>query len=114
MSSLEGDSGAGLPGLVGSGLDLRVLGLPDRLPLSEGGLPHGTEVTCSLQGLRHDGSQPVSKAIAKQEQKQFSEQTREEGEEKEEKQQGLTPGQQLSSKEADLWVSQTQVELSGS
>lgn len=106
--------GAGLPGLVGSGLDLRVLGLPDVLPLSEGGLPHGTDVTHSLQGLTHDGPQPVSEAIAKQEQKQVSEQTGEEGEEKEEKQQGLTPGQQVSSKEADLWVSQTQVELSGS
>lgn len=61
----------------------------------------------------HNGPQPVSEAIAKQKQKQFSEQTGEEGEEKEEKQQGLTPGQQLSSEEADLWLSQTQVKLSG-
>lgn len=104
-------TGAGLPGLIGSGLDLRFL---DTLPLSEGIFPHSADVTCSLQGLTHDGPQPVSEAIAKQEQKQFSEQTGEEGEEKEEKQQGLTPGQQLSSEEADLWVSQTQVKLSGS
>lgn len=84
------------------------------LSLSEGDLPRGTDVTRSLQGLTHNGPQPVSEAIAKQEQKQFSEQTGEEGEEKEEKQQGLTPGQQLSSEEADLWVSQPQVKLSGS
>lgn len=50
----------------------------------------------------HHGTQPVSEAVTKQEPKQFSEQTGEEGEEKEEEQQGLAPGQQLSSTEADL------------
>lgn len=63
--------------------------------------------------MRH-GSQPVSEAITEQEQKQFTEQTGEEGEEKEEEQQGLAAGQQLPSEEADVWVSQAQVELSSS
>lgn len=60
------------------------------------------------------GPQPLSEAIAEQEQKQFPEQAGEEGEEKEEEQQGLAAGQQLSPKEEDLWLSRTQVELGSS
>lgn len=83
------------------------------LLLSKGNLPMALNYSVP-QGLVHHGPQPVSEAITEQEQKQFSEQTGEEGEEKEEEQQGLAAGQQLSSEEADVWVSQTQVELSGS
>lgn len=83
------------------------------MPLREGGLPRGPDVARSLQGLTHDGSRPGSEAVTKQEQKQLSEQTGEEGEEKEEEQQGLPPGQQLSSEEEGRWGSPPQVELSG-
>ncbi|RMC05749.1 hypothetical protein DUI87_17292 [Hirundo rustica rustica] len=57
------------------------------------------------------GPQPLSEAIAEQEQKRLSEQAGEEGEEKEEEQQGLAAGQQLSTEEEDLWLSRTQVEF---
>lgn len=69
---------------------------------------------CPLPSRSCHGPQPLSEAIAEQEQKRLSEQAGEEGEEKEEEQQGLAAGQQLSTKEEDLWLSWTQVKLGSS